>query len=351
MKALKFKPNRAHFIAWAIFITYERLLTFHLVGHFANLWNYPVVYLVDISLFYFHAHILLPNASKGKKILFGRLIIMLCAELTVYISLKYAFHALFGLLKIPFAPVFINHIDFITVFLFRAIYLLGLSTGYWFALSSYYNNKKIDDMQRSQLQNELETQELEKTLVTAENAYLKSQINPHFLLNTLNFLYNSVSKFSDKVADSVMTLSEIMRYALTNAAEDGKVRLEDEIDHVANFIKLNQARFNQRLCIDYSVAGEPGELRIIPLVLITLVENLFKYGDLLNEANPAKIIANIEGNQLLFVTENIKKTSVREKGHGIGLKNITERLNMYHDYDLKIEENEQFYRSALTIRF
>ena len=76
-----------------------------------------------------------------------------------------------------------------------------------------------------------------------------------------------------------MTLSEIMRYALTNAGEDSKVRLEDEIDNITNFIKLNQARFSQRLCFDYQVTGEAGELRIIPLVLITLVENLFKYGD------------------------------------------------------------------------
>jgi len=85
-------------------------------------------------------------------------------------------------------------------------------------------------------------------------------------------------------------------------------------------------------------------------VLITIVENLFKYGDLLNETDPAKIVVRIEGKQLTFVTENIKKKNVRETGHGIGIKNITERLKMYHDYDLKIEENEQFYRSALMIR-
>ena len=350
MNTLKFENIRLHVIGWLALILYERLYLFFAIGHFANLWNYLAVYLVDISFFYFNAHIILPNATKERRILFGRLTIMLLAELIIYILTKYAVRAIFGLLKIPFVPPFTNNLNFILTFLFRAVYLLGLSIGYWFALTTYYHIRQINDMKRSQLQAQLENQELEKTLAIAENAYLKSPINPHFLLNTLNFLYNSISKFSEKVADSVMTLSEIMRYALTNSGEDGKVRLEDEIDHVTNFIKLNQARFSQRLCIDYSITGEPGELRVIPLVLITLVENLFKYGDLLNDGNPAKIEVKIDDNRLMFVTENLKKKNVREKGHGIGLKNISERLKMYHDYDLKFEENEQFYRSALTIR-
>jgi LytS/YehU family sensor histidine kinase len=149
--------------------------------------------------------------------------------------------------------------------------------------------KRIDDLENTQLRNELQNQALEKALLATENAYLKSQINPHFLLNTLNFLYNSVSKLSEKIADSVMTLSDIMRYALTNADEDGKVKLESEIEHISNFIKLNQARFNQRLCIELLMEGDPEGLRIIPLVLITLAENVFKYGDLLSESYPAKI--------------------------------------------------------------
>ena len=306
-------------------------------------------YLVDIIFFYLHAHIVLPWSFKGADFKYSRLALLVLLEFVMYMLCKYFFFFLFTYIHIPPAPKLVTHSVFICYFLFRLFFLLALSTGYWFALTTIRNRREIDDLERSQLENQLENQELGKTLLATENAYLKSQINPHFLLNTLNFLYNSVSKFSDKVADSVMTLSEIMRYALTNSGEDGKVKLEDEIEHVANFIKLNQARFSQRLCIVFEVNGEVGELRIIPLVLITLVENLFKYGDLLNEANPAKIMVNIEGSHLLFVTENEKKKNVRKKGHGIGLKNITERLKMYYQYDLKVEENDHFYRSALTI--
>ncbi|HZY37065.1 MAG TPA: histidine kinase [Mucilaginibacter sp.] len=350
MRSITLEKLKMHVIAWAIFIFYERAIAFSQWGRFPNFWAIFAYYLVDIIFFYIHAHIVVPRAYKGTKFLYSRLSLLILAEFVVYILTKYFIFYLFVFIHLPPAPILVKHSLFIAFAVVRLFFILGLSTGYWFALNVLRNRKKIDDLDLSRLQNQLEHEELEKTLLTAENAYLKSQINPHFLLNTLNFLYNSVSKFSDKVADSVMTLSEIMRYALTNAAEDGKVRLEDEIEHVANFIKLNQARFSQRLCIDYSLTGEPGELRIIPLVLITLVENLFKYGDLLNETNPTKIKVNIDSNELLFVTENIKKKNVREKSHGIGIKNITERLKMYHDYELKIEENEQFYRSELIIR-
>ncbi|OIQ66163.1 sensor histidine kinase YehU [mine drainage metagenome] len=195
----------------------------------------------------------------------------------------------------------------------------------------------------------MQKQELEKTLLVTENAYLKSQINPHFLLNTLNFLYNSVSKYSEKIADSVMTLSDIMRYALTNADDDGKVWLESELDQINNFVKLNQARFNQRLNIELVTEGEADGLRIIPLVLITLVENVFKYGDLLNESYPARIITTIDSGILIFITQNLKKKKVAERGYGIGIKNVKNRLAMYHQYELIIEDHETDYKSTLKI--
>jgi len=350
MKSIKLESPRRHVVGWAIFILYERAIAYNTYGRFPDFRAVTFYYLIDIIFFYLHAHVVLPQAYKGQKLRYTWLVIMMLVEIAAYVFCKYLYYNILISLQIRPGILYVNFINFTAFFVIRLVYLLGLSTGYWFALSALQNRKKIDDLERFRLQNQLEHQELEKTLLTAENAYLKSQINPHFLLNTLNFLYNSVSKFSDKVADSVMTLSEIMRYALTNAGDDGKVRLEDELEHVVNFIKLNQARFSQRLRIDYSIKGEPRDLKIIPLVLITIVENLFKYGDLLNETDPAKITVRIDGNVLTFITENVKKKNVRATGHGIGLKNITERLKMYHDYDLKIEENEQFYRSTLMIR-
>ena len=146
-----------------------------------------------------------------------------------------------------------------------------------------------------------------------------------------------------------MTLSDIMRYALTNADDDGKVWLESELEQVNNFVILNQARFNKRLNIDLITEGDTEGLRIIPLVLITLVENVFKYGDLLNENYPARIITTIDGGKLIFITQNLKKKKVVEHGYGIGIKNVRDRLAMYHQYELNIEDNETEYKSTLKI--
>ena len=161
---------------------------------------------------------------------------------------------------------------------------------------------------------------MESAILTTENDYLKSQINPHFLFNTLSFIHNSVSKFSTTIAESVISLSEIMRYALTATDADGKVELVSEIEHIENFIKLNQARFNQKLSLNFSVFGEISDQRIIPLILITLVENVFKYGNLNDPASPASIILTLNGNELLFITENSKKRQNNMTSYGIGIK-------------------------------
>jgi two-component system LytT family sensor kinase len=349
MKTLKFENLKVHLIVWSIYICYEVLVVFTIAGKLANFPDFAGHYLLNIAIFYLNAHILLPNAINYNKKSYIRLVAMLLCEVIVYIFFRYLLLNFYSYFNIQISEPFTTIRYFLISCSWRGIYFIGLSTGYWFALSTIQNMKRIDDLENTQLRNELQNQALEKALLSTENAYLKSQINPHFLLNTLNFLYNSVSKLSEKIADSVMTLSDIMRYALTNADEDGKVKLESEIEHISNFIKLNQARFNQRLCIELLIEGDPEGLRIIPLVLITLAENVFKYGDLLNDTYPAKIIIIIENNTLTFITQNQKRKIIAVRGHGIGINNVKSRLTMYHQYELTIEDSEAEYKSILKI--
>ncbi len=350
MRVLKFENLKLHLIAWLVFITYDRAYSCILRGKIDNLWNYLLYYAVNISLFYINAHVVLPGALSRHKYRYYKVGVSIIIEIMAFVAVRFIFLYLIISVHIDPFPPFISYRFFVTNSIFRAVYLVGLSTGYWFALSTYYNAKKIDDLEQAKLQDEIRNQTLEKTLLATENAYLKSQVNPHFLLHTLDFLRDSVLKFSEQVAGSFMTLSEIMRYALTNSDEDGKVPLESELKHIANFIILNQARFSQRLRIDFTINGDPEGLRIIPLVLITVVENLFKYGDLLNEAFPAKIIATIDENNLTFVTHNLKKKKVTERSHGIGIQNIKNRLAMYHKYEVEIEDDDHAYKSTLKIQ-
>jgi len=350
MKILKFENLKLHLIVWLVFIMYDRVYSCVLRGTIDNLWNYVIYYAINISLFYVNAHIVLPTALSRQKYPYLKLALLAIAEIIIYIILRYLFLDLLIAVHIDPYPPYISNQSFSSNCIIRVVYYLGLSTGYWFGLTTYYNAKKIDELEQIKLRDEIRTEILEKTLLATENAYLKSQVNPHFLLHTLDFLRDSVSKFSEQVAGSFMTLSEIMRYALTGADEDGKVPLESELEHIANFIILNQARFSQRLRVDFIIKGDAVGLRIIPLVLITLVENLFKYGDLLNEAFPAKIIAIIDGNNLTFVTHNLRKKKVTELSHGIGIQNIKNRLAIYHSYELEVDDDGKVYKSTLKIQ-
>jgi sensor histidine kinase YesM len=349
MKILKFEEIRIHIIFWAVFITYELLYVFILYDTISSFGDIFGHYLLYILLFYFNAHVIFPSLTDNKTKIIFLLPIGIFSELIIYLLLKTVLYRFLMAYNIPIRPPYSSEKDFIITSLVRAISFIGLSTGYWFALSTFQNRKRIAKLENEKLKNELQKQELEKALLLTENAYLKAQINPHFLLNTLNFLYNSVSKYSEKIADSVMMLSDIMRYALTNADDDGKVRLASELEQINTFVKLNQARFNQRLNIELVTEGEPNELRIIPLVLITLVENVFKYGDLLNDKSPARIIILVDGCILTFITQNLKKKIVVEHGYGIGIKNMRDRLDNYHQYELSIDDNETEYKSTLKI--
>jgi len=350
MEILKFEKLKLHVIVWTVFITYEIWIIFMYGAVFTNIYDYGGHYLLNVSLFYFNAHIVLPNAIKFNKRSYLKLFIFIILELALYLSLKYLLDVVLGFLSIEISRPIKSIWVFLNESIYRAIYFIGLSTGYWFAISTLQNRSMIAKLENTKLKNEIQNQKLEKSLLLTENAYLKSQINPHFLLNTLNFLYNSVSKFSDKIADSVLLLSDIMRYALTNADEDGKVMLEAEIDHISSFIKLNQARYDSRLCIDFKVEGEIEGLRIIPLILITLVENVFKYGDLLNKEHPAKIYITGKENKLIFVTENLKRNNTRSAGgYGIGIKNIQNRLSLHYVFDFKVNDEANRYRSELTV--
>jgi two-component system LytT family sensor kinase len=346
-----FKPDnfRFHIIFWIVFIAYEIIAVFTFSGRVSTFADYAGHYALNISLFYFNAHVAFNYAINEKRRSYLLLGIVILAEFVVYLLLKFILHYFFDIFNIVFEKPEI-HKAFLIESAWRFIYFMLLSTGYWFALTTIRSRKKIADLENLRLKNELDKQILEKSLLSTENAYLKSQINPHFLLNTLNFLYNSVSKLSDDIAESVLLLSDIMRYALTNADDDGKVWLELEIENIVSFIKLNQARFNQRLNIDMQIIGDMEGLRIIPLVLITFTENIFKYGDLLNDNYPVKISIIIDGNTLTFITQNAKRKRVQHYGsHGIGIENVKSRLAMYYQYELIIEDSETEYKSTLKV--
>lgn len=229
-------------------------------------------------------------------------------------------------------------------FVMAALFSTGSSL-----LLAYLRYLRDDKKQRKVLEEQKMQLEVEKS--QANFNFLKAQINPHFLHNTLNFLYAKSLPYSSELSEGILTLSDIMRYALGPAATDGKVPLKDEIEHVRNVIKINQLRFSNNLAVQFEVNGLANGAMIVPFVLITLVENAFKHGDLKSPDAPIVAKLNIGDGILNFYCRNKKKAGPKELSTGIGLDNIKKQLDLTYrkNYSLNVKDEAEFYTTELTI--
>jgi sensor histidine kinase YesM len=194
--------------------------------------------------------------------------------------------------------------------------------------------------------------ELIKERQAGEIALLRSQVNPHFLFNTLNNIYSLVYNKSDEAPEAVMKLSSIMRYMLYDSNTD-VVPVIKEVEYLNSFIELQQLRITQKGFVEIKVFGSMENRSIAPMLLIPFVENAFKHGD--KNQEPGIIIhLNLETEKLVFTVENYIKrnpTVLSEESGGFGLQNIKRRLGLlYPDkHELKINLTDEKYKVELTI--
>lgn len=194
-------------------------------------------------------------------------------------------------------------------------------------------------------------EELEKQKLKAEISAIKYQINPHFLFNSLSFIYTKTLKSSPEAAHAVLLLSEIMSYALDDWDELGKAPLALEAEHIKKVIEMNQIRFNHILNIKYSEHIEPNNAYIPALAFLTLVENAFKHGDLNDEDNHITIHLEATKNKIYFLVSNKKKKGPKEPSKGIGLSNVQQRLQLMYGikHSFTIKEDENYYINEIII--
>jgi hypothetical protein len=193
---------------------------------------------------------------------------------------------------------------------------------------------------------------VESQRTTAELIYLRKQTNPHFLFNTLNSIYSLAHKKSDLVPDAIVTLSELMRYMLYET-DNKTVLLEKEINYIQNYIELQKLRLNNIENIFVNVHGETKNKFIEPLLLISFIENAFKYGTDYKGNTHVKIKIQIEGNILDFWVENrVEKFESDAENSGIGISNIKSRLKLLYpdSHILTIVEKDQVYSVHLNLK-
>jgi len=182
----------------------------------------------------------------------------------------------------------------------------------------------------------------------SELAFLKSQINPHFLFNTLNSIYTLIYQKKDNALFATEKLSSLLRYALYE--ERMEVDLETEINHLKDFIELQRLRVGEEVALNMDVENIDGSLSISPHLLISLAENAFKHGDFTDPAAPLIVRAMTNGNTLIYHIAN-KKASKPVMQGGIGLQNIKRRLELLYEnrHSCQISESDQQFSITLTI--
>jgi two-component system LytT family sensor kinase len=295
---------------------------------------YILFYAIDVALFYLNYLVLIPNFLDKKR--YG------IYALSTVVAL-----ILFGLGKYGFAVIFKRDV------LIHGKEVIGFGT---FFLSTTFSNLiflflsavlkfTVDWFLNERIQRDLENQRL-----SAELAFLKSQINPHFLFNSLNSIYSLAYQRSETTPEAILKLSEIMRYMLYEC-NDNKVSLVKELQYLQNFIDLQKIRFGNKAFIDFKVEGKVDSQQIVPLMLIAFIENAFKHGVANNPLTPIRLLIDVADSHLHFYIQNKKHTNNRDEIGGIGLNNVKRRLNLLYPgkYNLDIRDETDTYTVELSL--
>jgi two-component system, LytTR family, sensor kinase len=197
-----------------------------------------------------------------------------------------------------------------------------------------------------------EQQILKEEKLSAELKFLKTQIHPHFLFNTLNNLYALTLKKSERAPEMVLKLSELINYMLYECKSE-EVDLSREIKFIQNYVDIEKMRYGDKLDVDLRVSGTVTDRKIAPLILLPFVENCFKHGASENlQQSWVKISVDSYADHLVIKVENSKSGEKAGNGAaGIGIQNVRRRLDLLYGekYQLKIINGEETYLVVLSI--
>ncbi len=198
--------------------------------------------------------------------------------------------------------------------------------------------------------------EMAKEKAEAELNFLRSQINPHFVFNTLNAIYFQIDKDNKEARETVLQFSDIMRYQLYDCNTD-KIDIEKELAYLEDYVQLQKKRRDENYEVQWGFSGQVKGFSVSPLLLIPLVENAFKH---ISHHNDQKNLVRIESGKLngefIFKVENTKENGLvntEKPAGGIGLNNVKRRLELlYPDkHELKISNEEDWFRVELKLNF
>jgi len=360
------KRNRVllHICMWlgfSILLFLSYVIGYHLVYFDAVLLTIRMT-AVNIIVFYMVFYLLLPKIFSGNKTRIVILLLMLFPisifvwmAATYFFSLFYyalgleiTFGELKGVIKMSANQTFLEAVS-LKRMLSQTIIIISLLSPFCFAkilveITRLYNKK-------FQIQKEKTALEIQN--IQIEKDFLKAQLNPHFLFNTLNNLYGLTVRKDNLAPELILNLSDIMSYTLYESNTE-IVRLEKELDFIKNYIALEKMRYANDKDIQINIEGEnqTAGLFIAPLLTFTFIENAFKYGLKSTKKSFIKLDIKIENNIFWFSLENDFEESLAVKNFGgIGVENARKRLELVYpnQYELEIKNQDSSFKVDIKI--
>lgn len=344
-----------HIIFWSIFLVIPHLM-FDLPLN--NMHRFIYIFSLIIIFFYLNTYVFIPFFLTKRK--FFLFIVSIIGSIIISIFLTSFIASQFPQIKYPVPHKFrdsrfhskdkneylLEDIEEepeksrIGQIVFTLLFTFAISTSIR-VTRDYYKNEK-------------QKEEIEKEKLASEISLLKSQVNPHFLFNTLNGIYSIANKESTKTADAIVKLSNLMRYMLYEADKE-LVNLTKEIDYIINYIDLQKLRLFDNVKIKLEIQGDFEKETIEPMLLIPFIENAFKHGidnemeciiDINLKCKQGKLEIKV-ANSIIDAGENVDKIS-----SGIGLKNVKERLYLLYpnNHSLSITEKNNIFMVNLLLK-
>ena len=189
-----------------------------------------------------------------------------------------------------------------------------------------------------------------KTLETQLNL-LKTQINPHFLFNTINNIDVLIDSNPKIASDYLRKLGDLLRFMLYRVNEEDMIPLTDEIEYLEKYIALQRIRSVNPNFVNFKVAGNPDSVTIVPMIFIVFVENAFKHAGDKKKDNAIEIKMDITGTKLYFKSRNTIKKNRVDKDGGIGLTSVKQRLDLIYGgkHQLDIQSDKDYFETLLQI--
>lgn len=331
-------------LAWVLYLAFYQLAYVQQSGSSEYRFLFILsIFITDIPVFYYFYLRAIPRLLVGKKVWLFLLFSVMVAAL--YPLVRYGADLLFA----EYYPNSLTPLSNIATDNFNAVYGVRALAALFVIAMAGIGKFTFDWFENARIRRELENQNL-----ISELAFLKSQINPHFLFNTLNNIHTLAYKKADGAPEAIMKLSELMRYMIYESDMEF-VPLTKEIQHLHSFIDLQELRFKTKGIVKLEVNGDASQKSIAPLLLLPFIENAFKHGYQLNRQGAIKAKLSV-GHEITYEVENEVPTGdkqlEKDSVGGIGLDNIKRRLALIYPgrHTFEVDESSSHFRVRLTVK-